>query len=63
LLIVQNELQYYVNTNAYSINELRARYPALQKPPYFSDRLWAKIVMDKSIPDKLILKWIDEFYE
>jgi predicted DNA-binding protein (MmcQ/YjbR family) len=52
-----------VRCNAECIDELRAKYPALQKPPYFSDRHWTLIIMDKSIPDKLILKWIDESCE
>jgi predicted DNA-binding protein (MmcQ/YjbR family) len=51
-----------VRCNAESIDELRAKYPAMQKPPYFNDRHWTQIAMDKSIPDKLILKWIDESY-
>jgi predicted DNA-binding protein (MmcQ/YjbR family) len=44
------------------IDELRAKYPALQKHAYFSDRHWTMILMDNTIPDKLILQWLDESY-
>jgi predicted DNA-binding protein (MmcQ/YjbR family) len=45
------------------IDELRAKYPAFQKHTYFSDRHWTLILMDNTIPDKVILKWLDESYE
>lgn len=48
--------------NPLTIDGLRAEFPAMQKPPYFSDRHWNTIRMDFSIPDKLLLKWIDESY-
>lgn len=48
---------------ASKIDELRATYPALQKPSYFSDRHWTKIIMDNSVSDKLIFQWIDSSYE
>lgn len=45
-----------------TIDELRTEYAALQKPPYFSDRHWTTIIMDQTIPDKLLLEWIDNSY-
>lgn len=45
------------------IDELRATYPALQKPSYFSDRHWTRVVLDNSISDKLIFQLIDNSYE
>lgn len=52
-----------VRCNPKEIDELRAKYPALQKPPYFSDRHWTKILVDNSITDKLIFQWIDNSYD
>ncbi len=51
-----------VRCNSETIDELRAKHPALQKPSYFSDRHWSRIVMDNTISDKLIFKWIDDSY-
>lgn len=52
-----------IRCNPETIDELRARYPALQEPSYFSKRHWSRIVMDNSLQDQLIFKWIDESYE
>lgn len=52
-----------VRCDADKIDELRAKYPAFKKHSYFSDRHWPLILMDNTIADKLILKWIDESYE
>jgi predicted DNA-binding protein (MmcQ/YjbR family) len=52
-----------VRCDADKIDELRAKYPALQKHKYFSDRHWTMILMDNTIPDKLILQWLDESYD
>lgn len=38
-----------------TIDELRAQYPAFQKPPYFSDRHWSTVELDGSIDDGLFL--------
>lgn len=46
-----------------TIDELRAQYPALQKPPYFSDRHWCMIKLDGSIEDELLCEWIDISYK
>lgn len=52
-----------IRCDAGKIDELRATYHALQKPSYFSDRYWTKIVLDNSVSDKLIFQWIDGSYE
>ncbi len=43
-------------------DELRATYEAVQLPSYLSKRHWNRIVIDNSIPDKIIYKWIDDSY-
>ncbi|GAB5408458.1 MAG: MmcQ/YjbR family DNA-binding protein [Balneolaceae bacterium] len=45
-----------------TIDELRAQYPAFQKPPYFSDRHWSSVTLDGSIEDELLYQWIDTSY-
>jgi len=52
-----------IRCNADEIDELRATYPALQKPSYFSDKHWTRIVLDNSISDKLIFEWINNSYQ
>lgn len=44
------------------IDELRATYNAVKLPAYMSKRHWNRIVMDGSIPDKLLYEWIDNSY-
>jgi predicted DNA-binding protein (MmcQ/YjbR family) len=45
------------------VDELRAKYTAVIKPSYFSERHWNWILMDNSIPDKLIVEWIGNSYD
>lgn len=52
-----------VQCNTDIIDELRAKYPAIAKHKYFSERHWNLIAMDYSIADKLILGWIDNSYD
>jgi len=54
---------FSVKCNPDTIDELKAKYPAIQNPPYFSERHWAKIILDKSIPDKQLFEWIDISYD
>ncbi len=44
------------------VDELRATYESVKPPAYLSKRHWNRIVMDNSIPDKLIYQWIDDSY-
>ena len=46
-----------------TIEELRAEYPAMQLPSYFSKKHWSKVVMDGTIPDKILYKWLDISYD
>ncbi len=45
-----------------TIEELRAKHPALQEPSYFSKKHWCKVVVDGSISDKLLQEWLDISY-
>ncbi len=45
-----------------TIEELRAKYPALKEPAYFSKKHWSSIIMDGSIADKLLYEWLDISY-
>lgn len=44
------------------IDEVRAKYSAITKHKYFSERHWNLIFMDNTIPDKLLFQWIDDSY-
>ena len=52
-----------IRCNPGTIDELRGLYPALQEPSYFSKRHWSRVIMDNTLPDHLLFKWIDESYE
>lgn len=45
-----------------TIDELRATFMAVQEPSYFSKKHWCNIVMDNSISDDLLFKWLDISY-
>lgn len=44
------------------IDELRAEYPGVLPGYHMSKRHWNTILMDGSIPDRLIREWIDISY-
>lgn len=46
-----------------TIDELRASFPALQEPSYFSKKHWCKVEMDGTIPDKQLYQWLDISYD
>ena len=46
-----------------TIEELRANYPAMQEPSYFSKKHWSNVIMDQSIHDKILFQWIDISYD
>lgn len=48
--------------NSELIDELRAKYSAITKHKYFSERHWNLILMDSSIPDRMLFEWIDDSY-
>ena len=43
--------------------ELRERYPAVQPGYHMNKKHWITVVMDGSVPDKLIRQWVDHSYE
>ncbi len=45
-----------------TIEELRAKYPAMQEPSYFSKKHWSRVVMDGTISDKVLCGWLDISY-
>jgi len=46
-----------------TIDELRATFPALQEPSYFSKRHWCRVLIDGSTPDKQLYEWLDTSYD
>ncbi len=46
-----------------TIEQLRAEYPAMQEPSYFSKKHWSNVVMDDSISDELLYEWLDISYD
>jgi predicted DNA-binding protein (MmcQ/YjbR family) len=43
--------------------ELREKYPAVQPGYHMNKKHWITVLMDGSIPDKMILKWVDNSYQ
>lgn len=43
--------------------ELRERYPSVQPGYHMNKRHWITVLIDGSIPDKLILQWLDQSYD
>ncbi|PCJ65298.1 MAG: MmcQ-like protein [Bacteroidetes bacterium] len=46
-----------------TIEELRAEYTAMQEPSYFSKKHWSNVVMDGTIPDKVLYEWLSLSYD
>jgi len=46
-----------------TIDELRAKFPAMENPSYFSKKHWSNIIMDGSISDEILIEWLDISYE
>ena len=44
------------------IEEIRSKYAAVGVQAYMSKNHWNNVLMDNSIPDKLIEQWIDDSY-
>ena len=42
--------------------ELRERYPAVQPGYHMNKKHWNTIIMDNSIPDRLLKEWINTSY-
>lgn len=45
------------------VEELREQYAAVNAPSYLNKRHWNSVAMDRSIPDHVIYKWIDDSYD
>ena len=45
-----------------TIEDLRAKYPAMQEPMYFSKKHWSHVLVDGSVSDKLLYEWLDISY-
>lgn len=45
-----------------TIEELRVQYDALEEPSYFSKKHWSRVLIDGSIPDKILYEWLDVSY-
>jgi predicted DNA-binding protein (MmcQ/YjbR family) len=43
--------------------ELREKYPSVQQGYHMNKKHWITVLIDGSIPDKLILKWVDNSYQ
>ena len=53
---------FSIKCNPETVDELRATYPAVQEPSYFSKKHWSRIVMDNSVADKLLYEWLNTSY-
>lgn len=53
---------FSIKCNPATIDDLRAKYPALQEPSYFSKLHWSKVIIDYSLPDDLLYNWLDTSY-
>jgi predicted DNA-binding protein (MmcQ/YjbR family) len=45
------------------IESLRARYSCLDTQAYMHKKHWNKVLLDNSVDDSIIYKWIDTSYE
>ena len=45
-----------------TVDELRARYHAVQEPSYFSKKHWCRVVVDGSIPDNILYEFLETSY-
>jgi predicted DNA-binding protein (MmcQ/YjbR family) len=43
--------------------ELREKYACVQRGYHMNKKHWITVLMDGSIPDKMVLKWVDNSYE
>ena len=53
---------FSIKHNPNTIEELRSKYEAVTNHTYFSNKHWSKLIMDKSIPDKILFQLIDVSY-
>ena len=53
---------FSIKCNPETIDELRANFPAMQEPSYFSKRHWSHVIMDGTVSDKILYEWLDISY-
>ncbi|PIE50271.1 MAG: MmcQ-like protein [Flavobacteriales bacterium] len=54
---------FNIKCNPETIDELRASFPAVQEPPYFSKKHWCKVEIDGSVTDEQLYEWLDISYD
>jgi predicted DNA-binding protein (MmcQ/YjbR family) len=52
-----------VKANPKEIEELRARFSCLDTQAYMNKKHWNKVILDNSVEDSIIYKWIDTSYK
>lgn len=45
-----------------TIEELRVQYDALEEPSYFSKKHWSRVLVDGTIPDRILYGWLELSY-
>ena len=45
-----------------TIEELRVQYDALEEPSYFSKKHWSSVLVDCTIPDRILYEWLELSY-
>lgn len=63
MLNLSGETCLNVKCNPELAVELRERYPAVEPGYHMNKRHWNTIRIDGSVPDSIILGWIDHSYE
>ncbi len=52
-----------VKANPEEIEELRARFSCLDTQAYMNKKHWNKVILDNSVEDSIVYKWIDTSYK
>jgi len=59
----EEQLSFNVKCDPDQAEELRAEYPCVQPGYHMNKKHWNTIVVDGSVPVKLLKQWIDDSYE
>jgi predicted DNA-binding protein (MmcQ/YjbR family) len=59
----EEELRFNVKCDPEKIEELRENYHCVLPGYHMNKKHWNTIVVDGSVPDKLLKEWIDHSYE
>ncbi len=54
---------FSIKCNPNEIEELRAQYPAMEEPSYFSKKHWSNVVLDGSVDDTVLKNWLTNSYD